>query len=637
MSFAHPWAFWFLGLALPITVVHLYRGRRRRMEVPCLRLWAAALQDAPDRSAPVLWLQHLLGLLLSLAVLSFLALGLAGPGEAPVSAGIAGPDARPVAIVLDATLSLRAREGTARRFDLATAEADRLVRAARGPVRVFCAGRGAESVIDASADPTAWPAWLAARAPAAPAGTLVPALRAAAAWLGTPGGGRLVLLTDGAARDEAGLADAVRETGAEVRLCGTPLPNLAIVEGGASRAWGEKEAQIFFRVRNFSDAARDVTMAATLDDQPARNLPLKLAAEADEAVAFPLAVEGEGRLTLRLLADDALPEDNAMRIVVPARRRPRVFVFQTAGGNAFLRRALEVLGDRIDAAASGFAPPHAWEEVAPTLRPGDVAIFDGCGPTGDLRPAGYLFLRGRGPFVPVTGTEVESPGAFAWRHGPLASALPDIAGLRVRSALALRVERGMETVLDSDRGALAVSGESPGGARFIALGFRLDDSNLPLLAAFPVFLRNAFDWLVGEERRHLPAALPMGEPLAIDRPVPSPGAEAVVTRIVEDGDGPAARGPWRFPLRDGRGRLAGLPDPGYYRVEAGAVREWTAVNVANRNESDLRPVALPGASPVTAVAGAAAPAPGWTASALLVAGAVLLLILEWWLFERGLL
>jgi hypothetical protein len=40
---------------------------------------------------------------------------------------------------------------------------------------------------------------------------------------------------------------------------------------------------------------------------------------------------------------------------------------------------------------------------------------------------------------------------------------------------------------------------------------------------------------------------------------------------------------------------------------------------------------------VAAVDGAPGGRAGWTASALLVAGAVILLTLEWWLFQRGLI
>jgi hypothetical protein len=657
MTYAHPWALWFLGLSLPIVALHLYRGRRRLMAVPYLRLWESSFQEAPQRTA-FGWPRHLIALALSLALLALLAFALAGPGEAP--AGSAAPDKppAPLAVVLDATLSLRAREPAGRRFDLARAEADRLVRAARGPARVFCAGRGVEAVLDVPADRAAWSRWLADRAPDAPAGTLVPAIESAARWLRAQGGGdggRLVVITDGATRDEPWLAEALKAAEAKVVRCGTAQPNLALVEGGATRAWGEREAEVFFTVRNFSNAPRPCTLAATLDEHPTRNFTLQLAAGGAESVTFRLAAEGESRLTLRLQVNDALPDDNVLRIVIPPLRRPRVWVFQTAGGNVFLRRALSVFGDRIDAAGSGFAPPHRWEEIAPSLRPEDVVIFDACGPTHDLRPAGYLFLRGRGPFFPAAGKEAESPGAFAWRRGRPARDLPDVAGLKVKSAIAFRVERGMETLLDSDAGPVGVTGEGPApGIRFIALGFRLEESNFPLLAAFPVFLRNAFDYLTGDAVRHFPAAVAIGEPLASLRPLPREcGAEAALSRWRE-GDPPASELvpaappgakstpvspaflPRRIPIRDGRIVAEAPAEPGYYRIEAGPVREWLAVNFANAGESDVRPVDLPGAEPP---GGAATPAAalgrGWPASAVLVAAALALLAVEWWLFQRG--
>jgi hypothetical protein len=239
----------------------------------------------------------------------------------------------------------------------------------------------------------------------------------------------------------------------------------------------------------------------------------------------------------------------------------------------------------------------------------------------------------------VKGAEVADPGAFAWRRGPLSAGLPEIGGLKVRSALALEPARGTKTLLDSDRGAMAVNGEAPGGVRFVAVGFRLEDSNLPLLAAFPVLLRNTFDWLTGEERRYFPAALGLGEPLANRRPLPaSAGAEAVVTRVREAADAALpAGGPLRIPLRDGRALAPAAADPGYYRIEAGTLRELAAVNFANASESNLRPAELAGATTVPAVAETGRRKRAEALSTILIAAALALLVAEWWLFQRGIL
>jgi hypothetical protein len=163
-----------------------------------------------------------------------------------------------------------------------------------------------------------------------------------------------------------------------------------------------------------------------------------------------------------------------------------------------------------------------------------------------------------------------------------------------------------------------------------------------MLAAFPVLLRNALDWLTGEERRHIPDALALGEPLEGRRPLPAAaGTEATVTRVTESADATpddgTARGPWRATVRNGRLAAAGPFEPGYYRVEAGPVRELFAANVANEPESDLRPVALDGATPVAAVAETTRRESAESTSTLLVAASVALLAVEWMLFQRGLI
>jgi hypothetical protein len=90
-------------------------------------------------------------------------------------------------------------------------------------------------------------------------------------------------------------------------------------------------------------------------------------------------------------------------------------------------------------------------------------------------------------------------------------------------------------------------------------------------------------------------------------------------------------------VRDGRLFAAGPFEPGYYRVEAGPVRELVAVNADNESESDLRPVALEGATPVAAVAETARREQAEKTSTLLIAAAVAVLAVEWILFQRGLI
>src|SRR5690606_20779612 len=116
---------WVLGaLALTsglVVLIHMLRLRRRRREVACLPLFEEALGDAAAAKR-VDWIRRLLALLLSLAIVSALALALGDPRFTRDEEG------RAVVLLIDHSLSMDAVHGGRTRLDHAKEQARRLVR-----------------------------------------------------------------------------------------------------------------------------------------------------------------------------------------------------------------------------------------------------------------------------------------------------------------------------------------------------------------------------------------------------------------------------------------------------------------------------------------------------------------------------
>ena len=78
MSFGAPLALLLAGLALPVVVLYVLKVKRRRVEVPYLRIWEELLVETRARSL-FQRLKRIYSLLLQLLILAALVLALARP------------------------------------------------------------------------------------------------------------------------------------------------------------------------------------------------------------------------------------------------------------------------------------------------------------------------------------------------------------------------------------------------------------------------------------------------------------------------------------------------------------------------------------------------------------------------------
>src|ERR687891_1300299 len=105
MNFLTPLAFALFGLALPLVLLYFLKVRRLERRVPSLLLWDPSLRDR-EASAFFQRLQRDPLLILQILALAALTVALARPAVT-----VMGQGARKVVIVLDASASMKARDG----------------------------------------------------------------------------------------------------------------------------------------------------------------------------------------------------------------------------------------------------------------------------------------------------------------------------------------------------------------------------------------------------------------------------------------------------------------------------------------------------------------------------------------------
>ncbi|MCC6737952.1 MAG: VWA domain-containing protein [Planctomycetia bacterium] len=559
MTFDRPLFLWaFLALA-PVVAAFLVKRRRTRVVVPDLEAWLSA---AAGKRVPAGWRQfrEAGSLALNLAACAALALAAAGPRPS-------APQGTDWALVFDVSASMGASDG---RWDRSVRGAQEFARGLprSDRFRVYLAG----------AVPRALGGWREG-------GEELPGLPRPDERSGDVAGALALAKEDPAAR--AGAVKTVvwsdREAGGDMApRVAQAKENVAIEGLDARRRWNSPMVDVVVRVTNHGRGRAAPIVVAGFGANLEPDYRLLEGLDPGETVLLDLERNSrDGGILQVSVGEDSLALDDDAFAVVPPLRRALVFVVAPEAKSPFLSSALAALGDALDR-DSGLVEPGREE-------PADLLVFDRCAPSA-------------GPCLaiapPSSAAAVENPAVTAWAADlPLLRGL-DLSRLRVARARPLAREPGATVLVDSAAGPLAVA--SPDR---VVLGFALEDSNLPLLAAFPLFVRNCVEELSRER--------PMAPAVTGEWVTPFEGEY----EAWEGGFTETRTGPWR------------ATRPGHAIFTKGGISRPLAVNFFDPAESALAdpPAGRELPSP------AKPPPPPWAALAALAA---LLLAADWGFVAR---
>lgn len=471
MTFAEPLRLLALLLVLPLLWWLSQPSRPRTAQLtPHLAQWQAALA-ALRRRPP------------RLARLRFLLLALAAAGAVAAFAGptLPGrPGAERLVVVLDGSASMGARGADGRsgweraqaalRAGFAELPADLPVTLLRagGPL-LRRHGAAARALLDLGAPAGGQDADL---------GTLareIHGVAGAAVWTLTDGQGA-------AALPGVGARTALRATG----------PNAAVLAVACDDKWPLPELELAVDVAAWADAA--VTAQLVVDGALAAPMTraVELAPGERRRETFAVARAGAGGpLVVRVvLAGDVLAGDDAWRAALPPLPAPRIAVLADAEAGPYANVAAAALAEEVGGQVVAAADKAAV---------GVLLVDGGSAPlaAGAVRAITFGTRLGAATAPP---TPWLAPVVADWdRSGPLGAGL-DLSDLRVAQAWRDVLPPGEPFLWADDAGVrtpLAVVAGS-GDVASVHFAFRLQDANLPLLAAFPQLLRRAFVRSYGE-------------------------------------------------------------------------------------------------------------------------------------------
>ena len=475
LTFAAPQFAWFLAVPAGIVVLYLLRRKYLPRPVPSTLLWQTAIRDHAANKPLQRLRKNLLLPVQFLAALS-LALALMQPC-------LAGGKAARTVMIFDLSASMQTAVDGKTRLDEAKNRAEKLLGELPPgeAVTVLSAGGEVRQVLTGSTDRE--DIRLAIRGLACERGgesleravSLAEAIRREESERGT----RIIVFSD----------NYIPDSGIWAVNAGEGAENRGVYMVAA------EEGSVYARICNYGGGCR-VTVICEADGQLCEAKEVEIPAGETAGVIFAIPRDASVA-EVRIREADALAADNTAQAAVP---HSAVRTVALSGDNLFLENALQV---RQDLRVIRLDPENAAQTDAD------------------------LYIYGTSP---VIFSRDPSRTAFAWAEeekeadGALtAEDTPVTAGLTLRNVTlrACRPLQGGKAAIRAGSETVAAYTDSEA-----AIGFRLQDSNLPLKYDFPILIQNILNLLLPETAAEGVAAEP-----------PVPRAESDVRTVAADAEG----------------------------------------------------------------------------------------------------
>ncbi len=616
ISFLTP-AFLLLGLlAIPIILLYMLRLRRQEMIVSSTMLWQKLLRDR-EANAPWQKLRRNLLLILQLLILGALVFALARP-FLPTPTVATGN----LIVLLDASASMLATDTEPTRYETAKAEIAQLINDLSSSSQMTLINVGHTPTILAAA--------------ASDKATLRQALQSAQPDQTTANWPAALALASGAAQ---GYKDARIVIVSDGGLFGDlpPLPtepqyipigssgeNLAVT----ALATRELEGQVtlFASVRNEGQQDRDALITIYLDETIFDSRRISVPAQTAVNLTWPLPGTPTAiRAQLSENDGDFLPVDDTAWAVHEGGISNRVLL--VTEGNLFLEQLFTVLPG-----VTAFKAAPGSELLA---EPFDMYVFDSVPLPDPLPETDLLIINPQPTDVPANSADalLTVTGTFSnttttrLANSPL---LQFVDWRTVNIQQAQRVDAPWaQPLVEAEGGPLLLIGEQ-NGRRVAVLTFDLHASDLPLQIAFPILMANITSWLSPGQAFEDNGLLQSGDPVTL---TPSASSTAV---LVTKPDGTV----WQQEVGEDALVFTETDQPGLYAValrDAQGTRAagQFAVNLFAPEESEIQPTSFIQIGQTTVETSENEDVGQYELWPWLLATAVIILIIEWWVHFRG--
>ena len=467
LQFSNPAALWLLALILPVVLLYLLKQKRREITVPSVLLWKQAVEDLSART-PFQKLRSNLLLLLQILIIVVLTALLSQPYLPAASR-----ESSRCILVLDLSASMKARDVKPSRFASAREElldvldsvspADEVMlislSSEASVQQTFAAGnhlrvRSRLLRLEPEDTPGEWeqlPLLLNPLLKEKPR----PRIVIASDFANFPANSFANLsfegISVGISSDNAGITRAALQ----------PLPE------------DPGNQMLFYQIRNFSSETRKVELQISMNEEVIDAYEITLPAGDTSDRSKRLPVPNPVKIRIQIVTGDAFAVDNDF--VFYAQPQFRIPV-DLQMDDPFTRKALGAL-------------PSV--KLSPS---GKVVVRSG--PAGPP-DSGYCITFRRGEKDAPVSEPVQ------WKNTHPVLRFVDVSRWRFAPAPKTEVPAQATILVETAQGTVVYAMDRP-NSRQVVLNFAIEDSNLPLLAGFPIFLQNSIEWIRDGIEKPLP-------------------------------------------------------------------------------------------------------------------------------------
>lgn len=314
--------------------------------------------------------------------------------------------------------------------------------------------------------------------------------------------------------------------------------------------------EAFLEARNSGKEPRTVEITISGAGQQRIVKSVRVGAGDSYKEALDLSKFDGGGIRAAIRSDgDAFTPDDVAYAYLPVKRKTKTLL--VTAGNKFLENALKL--DRL--VELSIITPAAYKDG----KEYDALVFDRFAPSELPSRPSLIIGAQKAPWLRPPVGYVSRPRFESWMENHPVMQHVSLYDVTVENAARIDTSNLSVLAASGNDTPLIVASESP---RWIELTFDIQASDFPYHAGFPIFLDNAIAWF-GRERLALRRA-----PGIVEIPL----AKAEVRTI--DGS--------PLPTQESvAGTVFEASEPGLYVAASGDVRQYIAVNFANREFSDI--------------------------------------------------
>ncbi len=633
MGALNPLALLLLALAIPIIVLYMLRLRRREVVVSSRMLWTRILQDK-QANAPWQRLQRNLLLVLQLILLALLVFALARPFVEVATAARGN-----IIVLLDSSASMQATDVPPNRFAAAKQQISDIIDSmgAGDRITLISVASSSRVLANAAEDKAALHAALSNATVSNGSTNMADGLRLAASVARQAQDSTVVIVSDGAVGDLSKLPP-VQATVRYIPVGGSNgSDNNQAITALAVRD-GPNGPEALVSIANFASINASGILTVSVDGQLWASKQLQLAPGQRSSVTVDQLPRTAQIVTARIVTKDNLAADDIAYALHTNAKPSKALLI--SDGNLFIEKSMSLL------------PNIQLDKVKPadfhSADGYDLVIYDSGVPVFPANINTSLLIFNPAPSItpPNPNGEAEAKAAAAFNVKSRLD-FPQVGAVQVNdpimryvdlSTVQISTARKMllpdwakPLVLDRDGNPLIFAGNLE-GRRIGVFTFDLHNSTLPLLVAYPVLVSNLVGYLTASQNAgaDLPPSLNPGEPISV--PLQPDANRVTLTRP----DGSSVD----LPFGGSQAVYADTDASGVYSVQQfgsnGALGQPTlySVNLFDEQESNIKPqptLSIAG-QPASAASGATSEREFWP---LIITVALLLAIVEWWIYFRG--